>query len=349
MKNRTVHKGFASDNNSGIHPLVLEAIHAANTGHVPSYGHDPFTADAVKRFQSLFGGDIDVFFVCNGTAANVLCFRAACRSYHSIITSESAHIHVDECGAPEFHTGCKVLPVSNRHGKLKGEDIRRHLKGFGFEHHAQPRVVSITQSTELGTVYTPQEVQEIAEVAHGHGLLLHMDGARIANACAALNEDPRTVTRDAGVDILSFGGTKNGLMLGEAVIFFDARLAEGFSFIRKQELQLLSKMRFVAAQFSALLAEDLWLELARHANRMARLLAEGTGGIPQVVVTRPVETNAVFATLPAGWIPDLQVRYPFYVWDENTGEVRWMTSFDTEPEDIEGFLDALKALSLPRH
>lgn len=338
-------RGFASDNNAGIHSRVLAAIHAANAGHAAAYGHDPLTAAAIGRFEALLGEDIRVFFVVNGTAANVLSFRAACRSFHSIITAETAHIQVDECGAPEFHTGCKVLTAGGRHGKLTVADIRSHVRGFGFEHHAQPRVVSITQPTELGTVYRPEAIREIAAFAHDQGLLLHMDGARIANACAFLDMDLRTLTRDAGVDMLSFGGTKNGLMLGEAVIFFDARLAEQFQYIRKQELQLVSKMRFIAAQFDALLSDGLWLDLARHANRMAQLLARQVSGVPRVIVTRPVESNAVFATLPGEWIPELQAAYPFYVWDEDSGEVRWMTAFDTTPEDVAGFVGAMEVLS----
>lgn len=345
MAEATSKRGFASDNNAGIHPRVLAAIQAANTGHAPAYGHDSLTAGAVARFESLLGEDIRVFFVVNGTAANVLSFRAACRSFHSIITAETAHIEVDECGAPEFHTGCKVLTAPCHSGKLAVSDIRPHIRGFGFEHHAQPRIVSITQATEMGTVYRPEEIREIADFVHGQGLLLHMDGARIANACAFLDMDLRALTREAGVDILSFGGTKNGLMLGEAVVFFDARLAEQFPYIRKQELQLVSKMRFIAAQFDALLTDGLWLDLACHANQMAQLLARQVGGVPRVIVTRPVESNAVFATLPGEWIPELQAAFPFYVRDEESGEVRWMTAFDTTAEDVAGFVNAMEALS----
>ncbi len=335
-------KSFASDNNAGVHPAIMQAIAEANSGHTIGYGDDPYTAGAMEKFRQIFGNQIDVFFVFNGTAANVLGLKSVTDSFNSIICSELAHLNVDECGAPEKFTGCKLLTVPTTDGKISIDGIQRHLHGFGFEHHAQPRVVSITQSTEMGTVYSPEEIRAIADFVHRNGLLLHMDGARLSNAAAALKVDFSSITRDAGVDVLSFGGTKNGMMLGEAIVFFNRSLSENFKYYRKQGMQLGSKMRFISAQFIAYLSDDLWLKTATHANMMAQKLAAQLKNIPDVHITQKVESNAVFARIPARVIPLLQDAYFFYVWDESNSEVRWMTSFDTTDEDVDSFVKKVK-------
>jgi len=335
-------RGFASDNNAGVHPDILKAINSVNTGHTIGYGDDKYTDDAVSKIKGIFGDDIDVYFVFIGTAANVLGLTAVTRSYHSVICAESSHIHKDECGAPENYSGCKLLSVPSSNGKLTLDGIKHHMYGFGFEHHSQPKVISITQATEMGTVYTPQEIAEIAEYTHEHNMILHMDGARIANAAVALETGFKEITKDAGVDILSFGGTKNGMMYGEAVIFFDQSHSEDFKYIRKQGMQLASKMRFIAAQFETYLSNDLWKKNAEHANKMARILADEVKGIGGVTITQKVESNGVFATIPKEIIPLLQKEFFFYVWNEAVAEVRWMTSFDTTREDITRFVSLLK-------
>ncbi len=334
-------RGFASDNNAGVHPDIFKAMQSVNSGHTIAYGDDPYTKAAIEAFKKHFGENIDVYFVFNGTAANVLGIKAITKSYHSVICSDLAHLHVDECGAPEKYTGCKLLTVPSSDGKLSVEGIQQHLHGFGFEHHAQPKVVSITQSTEMGTVYTPAQIRKIADFVHEYRLYLHMDGARIANAAASLNCSLREVTVDVGVDLLSFGGTKNGMMFGEAIIFFNPQHSGEFKYIRKQGMQLGSKMRFVSAQFSTLLKDDLWLQNSRHANRMAKYLEQKVRKIPQIKITQPVEANAVFAIIPKEYIPILQKEFFFYVWNEKSSEVRWMTAFDTTPEDIDKFVDCL--------
>ncbi len=333
-------RSFASDNNAGVHPELLAAIAAANDGHVLAYGDDPFTARAVEAFRSHLGPGVEVFFVFNGTGANVLGIQAVTRPHEAVICADLAHINVDECGAPERFSGSKLLGVPAPGGKVTPAAVAERLHGIGVQHHVQPRVVSISQSSEYGTVYTPGEVRELAAFAHDNGLLLHMDGARIANAAAALDLPLRAVTADAGVDVLTFGGTKNGLLGGEAVVFFDPALAAEFRFIRKQGMQLASKMRFVAAQFDALLRTDLWLRNARHANAMARRLGLGLGAIPDVTLTQPVEANAVFAVLPRRAIAPLQGESYFHVWDEPRNEVRLMCSFDTTADDVDRFVAA---------
>ena len=332
-----ISRGFASDNNAGVHPEILKAIDEVNQGHVIAYGDDPYTAQAIDKFKEHFGNDIDVYFVFNGTAANVLGITALTRSFNSIICSDLAHLHVDECGAPEKYTGCKLLTVPSPDGKLTVEGIQGHLHGFDFEHHAQPKVVSITQVTEMGTVYRPEEIREIADLVHSYNMYLHMDGARLSNAAVSLNCGFRNITVEAGVDVLSFGGTKNGMMFGEAVVFFNKNLTGDFKYIRKQGMQLGSKMRFISAQFNALLSNDLWRRNAKHSNDMAKYLEEKVKHIPKIKITQLVEANAVFAILPAESIPELQKQFFFYVWDETTSEVRWMTSFDTTKEDIDRF------------
>jgi len=337
-------RGFASDNNAGVHPSILEAIEKANDGHVIAYGDDAYTENAISRLKMEFGDDCEIFFVFIGTAANVLGLSAATKPYNAVICPDTAHIHVDECGAPEKFTGCKLLPVSTPDGKLSVELIQQHMHGFGFEHHVQPRVISLTQSTELGTVYTVNEIRTITTYAHEHDLVVHMDGARISNAAASLGCGFNEMTGAAGVDILSFGGTKNGMMYGEAVVFFNKELGNDFRYRRKQGMQLASKMRYIAVQFDAFLEGELWRKNAEHANKMARKLYDAVRVIPGVEITRKVESNAVFARIPKEIIALLQEQYFFYIWDEFTSEVRWMCSFDTAEEDIEGFAALLRKI-----
>jgi len=337
-------KGFASDNNSGVHPAIFKAMEKANTGHVVGYGDDPFTQKAIDIFKEKFGAETEVFFVFNGTGANVLGLSTVTQSFNSIICAETAHIQEDECGAPEKLTGCKLLPVEPKNGKLTPEAVQQHLKGFDFEHHSQPRVISISQVTEMGTIYHPKEIIALADLAHKNNMLLHMDGARIANAAVALNMDFREFTKDCGVDILSFGGTKNGMMMGEAVLFFDPNLTTLTKYIRKQSMQLYSKMRFVGAQFLAYFENDLWKETATHSNKMAKLLEAEVAKIPQLKLTQKVEANGVFAIVPPEIIKPLQERFFFYMWNESVSEVRWMCSFDTTEEDIFEFVKLIKEL-----
>lgn len=337
-------KGFASDNNSGVHPAIFEAMQAANTGHVVGYGDDPYTQKAIEIFKEKFGANTKVFFVFNGTGANVLSLSTVTHSFHSVICAETAHIQEDECGAPEKFTGCKLIPVEPVNGKITPEAIQVHLKGFDFEHHSQPRVISISQVTEMGTVYQPEEIKVLAELAHKNNMLLHMDGARIANAAISLNMDFKEFTIDCGVDILSFGGTKNGMMMGEAVLFFNPEVTVNTKYIRKQSMQLYSKMRFVGAQFTAYFENDLWKETAAHSNKMAQLLKTEVEKIPEIKITQPVVANGVFAVVPRQIIELLQKRFFFYIWDEIKSEVRWMTSFDTTEQEIFEFVGLIKEL-----
>jgi threonine aldolase len=334
-------KGFASDNYAGAHPEVLAAVAAANEGHAVSYGADPWTARAEELLRAHFGQDATSYLVFNGSAANVLSFRALCRPWESVICAATSHINVDEGGAPERIAGVKLHALATTDGKLTPGDVAGQLHRAGDEHAVQPRVVSVTQSTELGTRYTPGELRALARAAHENGLLLHVDGARLANAAAALGASLREITTDAGVDVVSFGGTKNGLLLGEAVVFLAPGLDEGFAYLRKQTLQLASKGRFLAAQFVALLEDDLWLRSATHANAMAERLAAAVVAIPGVRITQPVQANGVFAVLPRAATEELQRDWRFYTWDEATGEVRWMCAWDTTPEEVDAFAAAV--------
>ncbi len=336
-KNSAPSRSFASDNNAGVHPGVLEAIARANHGHVVAYGDDPFTRSAIKKFEEHFGADIAVFFTFNGTGANVLSLQSLTRTFHSVLCSSYAHIYVDECGAPEKLTGCKLIPLPHHDGKITLDSVREAYHGVGDQHHSQPRVISITQATEMGTVYKPEEIQELARFAHEHDMFLHVDGARIANAAVSLGQNLRQATRDLGVDVLSFGGTKNGILGGEAVVFFRRELSHDFLFLRKQSMQLASKMRFIAAQFEALLSGDLWRKSAEHANQMARLLEKEVSRIPQVKVVWPVEANGVFAKVPKHATERIRQQYFFYTWMEEESIVRWMCSFDTTEEDVKNF------------
>jgi threonine aldolase len=330
-------RSFASDNNAGIHPEILKAIASVNQGHVVGYGADPYTADMVSTFRQHFGSDVEVFVVFNGTGANCLSLQALTRSYHAVICAASAHIYTDECGAPEKFTGCKLIPLTTSDGKLTVEMVHQAYHGIGDEHHVQPKVISITQATEMGTVYRPEEIRALADFAHQRDLYLHLDGARIANAAASLGQTLRQATRDLGVDVLSFGGTKNGIMGGEAVVFFRPELARDFLFWRKQSMQLASKMRFISAQLGALLSNDLWLNNARHSNRMAKLLEQEVRKIPRAKIVYPVEANGVFAQIPPEAIARIQERFFFYVWNEEESVVRWMCSFDTTEDDVRDF------------
>ena len=337
-------RSFASDNNAGVHPKIMEALQACNHGHVVGYGDDPFTQRAIETFKTYFGDETGVYFVYGGTGANVIGLQAMLKPYQAVLCAETAHIYVDECGAPEKFTGAKLLPISTTDGKLRPEDLQPFLNMRGFEHHVQPAVISISQPTEMGTVYTVEELEALASFARKNGFLLHVDGARLANAAAYLDLPFRTFTVDVGVDILSFGGTKNGMMFGEAVLVFNKKFQSTFKYIRKQGMQLHSKMRYIAAQFSAYLNDDLWLHNARHANDMAQLLAEKISDIPEVRLTQKVQTNAVFARIPRRLIKPLQEKYFFYIWNAEQNEVRWMTAFDTMEDDVERFIQTIRAL-----
>jgi threonine aldolase len=337
-------RSFASDNNAGVHPQVLKALAAVNKGHVVGYGDDAYTDSAVLQFKGHFGDDSEVFFVFNGTAANCLSLKALTKSYEAIICPEGAHIYVDECGAPEKFTGCKLVPIHTNDGKLTVEAVSGAYHGIGDQHHVQPRVISITQATEVGTVYKPDEIRHLADFAHERHMFLHVDGARIANAAASLGLNLRQLTRDVGVDVLSYGATKNGGMGAEAVVFFDAKLASDFKFYRKQGMQLASKMRFLSAQFEALFKDELWLENALHSNHMAQLLKREVSKIPQVRVVYEVEANGVFAQIPRAAIAKIQKRYFFYPWDEVRSVVRWMCSWDTTEADVRQFAEYLRSV-----
>jgi threonine aldolase len=337
-------RSFASDNNAGVHPEIIEAIRNANDGHVLAYGSDAITARAMELFHKHFGSDVAVFFVFGGTGANVLGLKAITRSYHAIFCADSAHVHVDECGAPEKFTGCKLITIPTPDGKLRVDQIKPLMEGIGVEHHVQPRVIQISQVTEMGTIYTREELKTLADFAHANGMLLHVDGARLANAAVALDATFKEITADVGVDVLSFGGTKNGMMYGEAVVFFDKSLAGDFKYIRKQGMHLPSKMRFISAQFEALLSGDLWRRGAAHANRMAQVLGSELAKVPKIKLTQPVESNGVFATIPKEYIPVLQEKYFFYMWDDAISEVRFMASFDTSEDDIRDFIEFVKQI-----
>lgn len=336
-------RGFASDNYAGIHPEVLEAIARANAGHQVAYGDDDVTAALRDAVKDRFGARAEVLPVFNGTGANVVALQAMTKRWEAVVCAASAHVNVDEGGAPEHGAGIKLWTVPTADGRLTPDLIDTLAWGFGDVHRAQPGAVTITQSTELGTVYPVAAVAAIADHVHGLGMRLHMDGARLSNAAASLDVPFRAFTTDAGVDAVSFGGTKNGLMLGEAVIVLDPAAAPGADFLRKSSMQLASKMRFISAQLLALLTDDLWLRNARHANAMARLLDERVRAIPGVTVVRPVEANAVFAILPASVTERLQKAFRFYTWDQATGEVRWMCSWDTTTADVEAFAAAIAA------
>jgi len=333
---------FASDNNSGVHPAVFQAMLDANCGHVIAYGDDPYTSRAISTLRKHFGDTSEIFFFLTGTGANVASLAALTRSYEAVICAETAHIHVDECGAPERFVGCKLLTVSTPDGKLTPEAIQGAIKGRGDVHAVQPKVISITQTTECGTVYTPAEIRTICSFAHAQGMFVHMDGARLANAAVSLGCSLQEMTADCGVDILSLGGTKNGIMYGEAVVIFRPELSEDFAYYRKQTTQLASKMRFIAVQFEALFAGKLWKENAAQANAMAFLLSERIAEISGIEIVYPVESNAVFVAIPEYAVLPLLADYYCYISDEGRPVARLMTSFDTEKDDVFGLFAALR-------
>ncbi len=337
-------RSFASDNNSGVHPRILQAVMEANKDHAVGYGDDPWTAQATERLKEFFGEEAEPFFVFNGTGANSVALQVVTQPYNSILCAQTAHINVDECGAPGRMTGCAIVPIATPDGKLTPDLIRLRLVNFGVCHHSQPKAVYISQVSELGTVYTIDEVRAIADLLHNYNMYLHMDGARLANACEYLGCSMRAVTVDAGVDILSFGGTKNGMMMGEAVISFRPELNERLSYIRKQSAQLASKARYLAAQYLPYLTDDLWLLNAQRANAYARRLAETLARHPQIHFTQKVESNQLFFTLPTEALRKLQEKYFFYMWNEETNEARFVTSWDTTSEDIESLEQTLEEI-----
>ena len=327
-------RSFASDNNSGVHPLVMEALMRANQDHAVGYGDDPWTAEATSKIREAFTPDCEPLFVFNGTGSNVVALQLCTSPFNSILCAETAHIYVDECGAPARLTGCQIRPIQTPDGKLTPELIRPYLCNFGEQHHSQPGAVYISQCTELGTIYRPEEIRALADTVHPHGMYLHMDGARLANACAALGKSFKELTVDCGVDVLSFGGTKNGLMMGESVILFNPALKAKAPFVRKQSAQLASKQRYLSCQFTAYLTDDLWLKNAAHANRMARKLHESLKELPGVRFTQAVESNQLFLVMPRPVIDKLRESYFFYFWNEAADEIRLVASFDTTDEDI---------------
>ncbi|NNC12336.1 low specificity L-threonine aldolase [Planctomonas sp. JC2975] len=342
-------RAFASDNYAGAHPEIIDAIVAANSGHQISYGEDAYTERLHEVFAEQFGEQVEVFPVFNGTGANVTALQSMLPRWGAVVAASTAHINTDEGGAPEKVGGLKLLTVDTPDGKLTPELLDKQAWGWGDEHRAQPLAVSITQTTEVGTCYTVEEVKALAEHAHSLGMRVHLDGARIANAAAHLEVPLRAFTTDAGVDLLSFGGTKNGLLLGEAIVVLNADASDGLHYLRKVNMQLASKMRFISAQLIALLTDDLWLRSAQHSNAMATKLrtrledAVASGSAPALGFTQATESNGVFATLPKAAADRVREAYRFYDWDAARGEVRWMCSWDTTDADVDGFVDAILA------
>lgn len=333
---------FGSDNHSGIHPLILKAIEDANELYSVAYSEDEYSLHVLNSIEQLLGGSCKAMFVLNGTGANVLSLSCLADSTNSIICASTAHINTDECGAPEKFIGCKVIPINHNDGKVSPCDVKKYLNGFGFQHHSQPKVLSISQPTELGTLYTFDEIKQLADLMHSYDCYLHMDGSRIANASASLNMPIKSFTADAGVDALSFGGTKNGLLMGEVVVLFASVNCRNSLYLRKQLTQLYSKSRFIAAQFNEYLRNNLYLCLANHSNEMAKYLELRLRELPEVRISRPVETNAVFAYISTRLYEAISKKHFFYIWDEQTMEVRWMCSFNTQKENIDEFIDDLK-------
>jgi threonine aldolase len=332
---------FASDNHAGVHPLLFAEMEKVNHGYASSYEQDPWSQKLRKVILDEFQA-ADCALVFNGTAANVLCLQMGLKSYQAVLCSDQSHLWLDECGAPEKIAGVKLITLPGDHGKLRPEIVETAIVRRGDQHHSQIKMLSITQPTEYGTLYALDELHELRELCDRYDLYLHMDGARLANAAVALNCDFKTLV--APVDLLSFGGAKNGLLLGEFVVVRKSELKEGLRYFRKQSLQLPAKTRFLAAPFLKYLDNSFWAEIAQHENHMAQNLAEKLRTIPQITLTRPVQANAVFCRLPRDLIKDLRKDYFFYVWDEKTFEVRLMTSFATQPEDIDGFVNRLQSL-----
>lgn len=334
-------RSFASDNNSGVHPSILDAVIKANSNHAVGYGNDKWTQEAEAVLKNTFGKECDLFFVLNGTGANSVALQATTNSFDCIIATSTSHICVDECGAPTKMTGCRIMEVNAADGKITPALIQSKLVGIGVCHHSQPRVVYLSQVTELGTVYTIEEIRTIADLLHKNGMYLHMDGARLANACAYLNCSMKEITVDAGVDILSLGGTKNGMMMGEAIISFRPELSENLCYYRKQSAQLASKMRYLSAQFVPYIEQNIWRENAILANNQAQKLAAVLNQYPQVRFTQKIESNALFLTLDRKVVDKLLEKYYFYFWNESISEIRLVTSWDTTDEDIEAFAASL--------
>ena len=333
---------FGSDNHCGIHPALLESLIEVNHGHCPSYGLDPWSQQLKEKVKELFGAE-DCFMVFNGTAANVLCLQAGVKSFESVICTDVSHLNVDECGAPEKIAGCKLIPVPSQNGKFILSELEGLVFRKGDQHFSQTRMISMTQPTEYGTIYSPEEFADLKEFAKKHNLLIHMDGARLANATQSLKLSFKQLTQ--GVDLLSFGGTKNGFLLGELVIPLNKDLAQDLKFLRKQSLQLPSKSRFIAAPFLRYFDNNLWAEIAHQENSMAHYLGEKLSQFPEVHVTQPIEVNSVFCTIPRKWIKSLRKSFFFYVWNEKTFEIRLMTSFDTTKEHIDSFCQAIEKLA----
>ena len=343
------HRFFASDNAAGVHPVVLEAIHRANVGHALAYGNDRWTEAATARIQHALGADARVLFMFGGTGANVVGLRTAVDSYQAVLCAASSHLWEDECAAPERFLGCKIVPIATDDGKLRLENIAAHIHGIGDVHHAQPRVISVSQSTELGTVYTADELRAIADFAHEKGMLLHVDGARLANAAAALGVPLGVLGATAGVDVVTLGGTKLGMLAGEAVAVFDEGLKERAGYFQKQAMQLVSKMRFIAAQFDALLTDDLWLDLATHANDMAHQLSEQLDAVEGVSLVQPVQTNMVYARFPEDLSARIQQEVgPFHCPTSGHTVGRLVTAWDTQSSDVAAFVDAVARIARER-
>lgn len=338
-------RSFGSDNNSGVHPEVLKAIAEANDNHAPGYGDEAWTCRMEQEFKAVFGEQAEALIVFNGTGANAVALQILTRPYNSILCAETAHILMDECGAPCRMTGCQLRPIATPDGKLTPELIRPYLQGFGDQHHSQPKAIYLSQCTEMGTVYTPEELKAITALAHEYGMYVHMDGARIANAAAHLNCSLKAITTDCGIDILSFGGTKNGLMMGESVVILNPALKGEAYFIRKQSAQLASKMRFLSCQFSAYFAGDLWLRNATHANGMARRIYDALSAYPEIEFLDAVESNVMFLRMPPVWARELRKSYFFYFLNEERGEIRLVTSFDTTAGDVDGLLAEVSRVS----
>ncbi|HEY0186180.1 MAG TPA: beta-eliminating lyase-related protein [Cellulomonas sp.] len=334
---------LGSDNYAGVHPEVLAALAVANEGHVPGYGADPYTEHLQDVLRGHFGADAVGYPVFNGTGANVLALQSMLPRWGAVICAETAHINTDENAAPERVGGLKLLTVPTPDGRLTPELVDRQARGFGDQHRAQPGVVSITQATEVGTVYRPEQTRALADHAHGLGMLLHLDGSRLVNAAAALDLPLGALTTDVGVDVLSLGGTKNGALFGEAVVTLTPGATDGIEYQRKVDMQLASKMRFVSAQLIALFEGDLWLRSARHANAMAARLGAGAATVPGVRIAQPTEANGVFAALPPGVADRMREVRRFYDWDAAAGVVRWMCAFDTTEQDVDGFVAALRS------
>lgn len=335
-------KMFMSDNNSGVHPKIMEAMVNVNQGHDYSYGTDSTTKKAESLIGELLGKEVDVYFVSTGTAANVIGLSGLLKPYEGVVAPKTGHINVDECGAFEKVSGSKILQVESEDGKIYKEEIIHLLDSQGDEHRTQPRVISISQTTEVGSLYSVEEIKDLADFAHENNMFLHVDGARIANAVVALETTFKEMIVDTGVDLLSFGGTKNGMMIGEAIVSLNKDLSKSFKFYRKQGMQLISKMRFISAQFIAYIENDLWKENARNANKMGKYFAKELSQFSELKLQSEPKTNMIFVYLNKELIEELQEEHDFYVQDKETSLIRLVTSFDTTKEDIDKFINTIK-------